>query len=176
MSQGTTTEAAVAGDYADLVDKMVIMTVVEVTTDSLGNSTVIPGTEAEVTGTLMSYNPIGGAVFKPKSARVCAFYGAEEIVSIVREKQVSAALRPVGQKNLRPQKGPGARRHLADFHGFSLSTLNGMSDEAALALHDEIDHSDLGHNHDLDEGARNSKAEKDTQRTRADILDAIAAA
>lgn len=46
------------------------------------------------------------------------------------------------------------RQHLADRHGTSMVMLRSLSPEVALAYHQRIDHSDLGHRHGDKPGTR----------------------
>lgn len=125
----------------------------------------------EVTGRVVAGNELGIA-FKAKSQRVQDIIDANDIIEIT--EAVSARLRLVSQKKLREVTPPNIKRHLADYHGWVRSQLNEMSETEAIRLHDEIDHTDLGHCHS-DEVAQASLRDDDRE-SRDDIMARIKAA
>lgn len=129
----------------------------------------------DISGRITVVNPNGEVfLFKPRSQRTTHMLETVDVQTV--ELAGSATLRPVGQKSLRRLSAQTARRHLADFHAWPLSQLNGMSDELALQRHEELDHEDLGHNHSLADDGSNSKASPATAAARASILAEIDAA
>lgn len=167
-------------DLGRYLDKMITLKVWTDDEDLVAKSTEVLETSGDLThvkvsGRITSLNPNGEVfLFKPRSQRTVTMLESEHVTDV--ELAGSATLRPVGQKRLRPLNAQNARRHLADYHGFPLKKLNTMSDELALKAHDEIDHSDLGHNHELAEDGLNSKASATTAETREQILAKIDAA
>jgi hypothetical protein len=112
-----------------------------------------------------------GLMYKKKNQRVPEIANAESILNI--EEALSPRLRLVTKKKLKAVGDPTVKRHLADYHGFPLSELNGMSEGEAIRRHDEIDHTDLGHEH-TDEAA--TTEQEAPRQTREDILRRISAA
>ena len=51
------------------------------------------------------------------------------------------------QKKLKPIADGNVRQHLVDRHGFSLPQAQELSEADAVELHNNIDHSELGHKH-----------------------------
>ena len=177
MSQQGSTKTDL--DLARFTDKMVNLSVWTDDDDLASKGTVIEVKDGltliDVSGKITGTNPKGQVfLFKPRSQRTTHMLQAGHVEKL--ELAGSATLRPIGQKSLRPLSVQNARRHLVDFHGWARSAVNEMSEELALQKHEEIDHSDLGHNHDLAENGLNSKAAPTTQATREQILARINAA
>ncbi len=115
--------------YAEFVDRRVILTKVD-------------GSEHE--GKISAVSPVV-MMFTPKGTR------SPELITISDVQDVQ--LRPekprkLSQKSMDPISTGRVRRHLLDYHGTPVSTVNEMGDVEAEIYHNEIDHSDLGHNHD----------------------------
>ncbi|MFD5451630.1 hypothetical protein [Streptomyces sp. NPDC127100] len=154
MSEETSVDQAV--DYSKYKDKMVTLT--------------LQGRDEPFAARVVEGNDMG-IMYKEKNQRVPQIASADDILSI--EEAVSPRLRLVTKKKLRAVSEPTIKRHLADYHGLTLTELNGMSEGEALRRHDEIDHSDLGHEHS-DEVASASQAAP--RESREDILRRISAA
>lgn len=128
-----------------------------------------PDGRKEVTGRIIEGNDLG-VIFKAKSQRVQELINTEDILDV--SEAVSARLRVVSQKKLK-QVGPSViKRHMADYHGWGRTQLNGMSEVEAMRQHDEIDHSDLGHCHTNEQAAEETRREP--RESRDSILERIA--
>lgn len=156
MSSGTETK-----DFASYKGKMVELTY------------RVTGSEEPVTvmGRITAGNHLG-LMFKPKSQRTEDLINAEDILDV--EEVVSPRLRLVTQKKLRTPSEANVKRHLADYHGMSLTELNGMSEAEAMRRHGEINHADLGHEHS--EEVMESASEGRQRQSRDDILRRVAEA
>ncbi|MEU4066705.1 hypothetical protein AB0F25_30705 [Streptomyces wedmorensis] len=145
-------------DYSVYKGKMVELTV------------NIDGEEETLTGRIVEGNALG-VCFKKKSQRVQDIINADDIVKV--DEVTSARLQLVSRKRLRAASETSIKRHLADYHGWPVSDLNGMADSEALRRHSEIDHSDLGHYHSDEASSEKSDASRES---REDVLARIAAA
>ena len=131
------------------MESVKLMTVDASTLESFEGKNVIlhliksDGTVEELTGTVESANEHGMA-FKPKGKRDFVLVEPKDIEEITEAPQ---ALKSIPQKKLKPIADGSVRQHLLDRHGYQRSVVNGMTDEQAVKLHDEIDHKDLGHRH-----------------------------
>jgi hypothetical protein len=87
-----------------------------------------------------------GVLFQKKGISNGSLFGVDQILEVeeIAEKPVK-----VSQKRVDPLEAKGARRHLALYHATPLSWLNSNTDEAALEYHATLDHSDLGHKHEV---------------------------
>lgn len=113
--------------------------------------------------TLLAGSDIG-VVFKPRGSSTSEIAESHKIASITTPK--------VGPKVLRSRRLPAAslpkvREHLALHHGYKLSEINAMTDEAALAFHETLDHEDLGHVHREPTEAEKALAEMQAQEQAA---------
>lgn len=97
----------------------------------------------EVEGTLMAAAEMG-IMLRQRGHQQGEFVHSHQIESIV---PLSTANKKITQKLLKPILLDDARAHLADRHGYTLSQVNEMTGTEALSLHDNLDHSDLGHKH-----------------------------
>lgn len=130
------------------------------------------GDEVEtLPGRVIDANDLG-VIFKRRSQRGQDLFDLDQVRGV--RETVTARLRMVSQKSLRPATVATVKRHLADYHGFPISTLNTMSEEEALRRHEEIDHEDLGHNHNGE--AQKPKQAPRERESREDILARIASA
>ena len=102
-------------------------------------------TAVEVEGTIQAANARGG-LLKPKGK---SSYELIEMKEIEDVRLVETSVKPIKRKKLKPVEIGGARNHLAERHGYSLSEVNEMTEEDALTEHESIDHeaSDIGHVH-----------------------------
>lgn len=121
------------------------------------------GATETIQGTVIEGNPLG-LIFKPRSQRNQDLVESYKIESIEFAASTSK-LKLITAKELRPVVPVTVRRHLADYHGYKVPNLNKMSDEAAMREHAEIDHTDLGHNHNgTGENKRRAGAKADPER------------
>lgn len=129
------------------------------------------GVTQVVQGRIIEGNAFG-IIFKARSQRTQDLIESDMILD-VRDAS-SAKLQLISQKALRPVVPTSVRRHLADYHGVPVSKLDGMSNDVAMKFHDEIDHDDLGHNHQGD-GEMKRSGSRHADAERVEVLDAIAA-
>lgn len=101
------------------------------------------GVLQEIEGTAETANELG-ILLKPKGKSTVQIIDAVsvETVEIAPEKDKSIRCRWVKDVEV-----GGARAHLAQAHGFTLSSVNSMTEEVAFEQHKGVDHSDLGHQH-----------------------------
>ena len=115
----------------------------------------------EVEGTVQTGNELGLLV-KPKGQVSFKIFHRDSIepdsITLVEDKSTK-----LKRSKLQPVKIGQARRHLLERHGFTLSYVNGLTEEQAMKVHDEIDHEmeDLGHVH-VAESEGESKDESDS--------------
>lgn len=114
----------------DYIDKTVILTA------------EIDGEKKTIEGTVTAASA-AGIVFKEKGKRGQILVEAADIANI---EIVDTGSR-LKQRSLRPVADGKMRDHLVDRHGYKVSDIEAFSEEAAVALHDSIDHDDLGHRH-----------------------------
>lgn len=113
----------------------------------------------EIEGTVQVGNEIG-LLIKPKGQVNFKLVPLGEIepgsIKLVQDKSTT-----IKASKLKPVKIGQARRHLLERHGFTLTKVNGLTEEDAAKLHDSIDHveSDLGHVH-MTEAEAAAAAEK----------------
>jgi len=106
------------------------------------------GSATEVPGKVEGASVVGLA-FKEKGKRDVRFVEPDEVEEIA---EAPTEAKKVTQKKLKPlERAEQARQHLADRHGYKRSDLNGMPDADAFKFHEELDHSDLGHKHVVEE-------------------------
>ena len=120
------------------------------------------GSAREVTGKVEAASEAGMA-FREKGKRDVELVMPNEIVEIALAPEKP---KKINQKKLKPISDERMRQHLADRHGFTLEEVNGMTDSEAVELHDNIDHSNLGHRHegpdeDEDENGENESADEE---------------
>lgn len=101
------------------------------------------GSVEELTGKIDGASEFGVA-FKEKGKRDVVLVEPKDI-----EEIDVAAVKPksLPQKKLKPIDNKAVRQHLLDRHGYGRKHVNAMSDEDAVAEHDSVDHTDLGHRH-----------------------------
>ncbi|MFD8340514.1 hypothetical protein ACFV42_49255, partial [Streptomyces solisilvae] len=107
MSEETSVDQAV--DYSKYKDKMVTLT--------------LQGRDEPFAARVVEGNDMG-IMYKEKNQRVPQIASADDILSI--EEAVSPRLRLVTKKKLRAVSEPTIKRHLADYHGLTLTELRGM--------------------------------------------------
>jgi len=116
------------------------------------------GSLEEIEGTAQTANDLA-IVLKPKGKTVNELIEAGDIEEV---RYVAEKLKELKSKSLKEVVHGDARGHLAERHGIALSILAKLTEENALANHSDLDHSDLGHNHDpkpaKDESAEDSAA------------------
>lgn len=110
-----------------------------------------------------------GLIFKRRSQRTSDLVEASDVLHI--ESVETARLQSIGRKNLRPPTLQSVRRHLVDFHALKISEVENLGPEAAMRMHDEIDHSDLGHTHDSTSAGRETSTRVDAEKD--EVLDRI---
>ena len=101
------------------------------------------GTVAELEGKIEAASEFGIA-FREKGKRDADLVELNQIEEVAA---VPTKPKKLVQKKLKPVSDSGVRQHLLDRHGYSRSAVNEMSEEQAVAEHNGIDHSDLGHRH-----------------------------
>lgn len=102
-----------------------------------------------------------GIAFRPKGKRDVMLVQPKDVarIDIVPEKP-----KPLVARTLKPLEESSARRHLFHLHNFERGDLADVTDEEALDLHEDIDHTNLGHKHkdpDLDESDEDEESEDD---------------
>lgn len=113
------------------------------------------GGEPSIEGTVSVGNEMG-LLIKPKGKTSLDLIEAGNIASV---ETAPDAPKKLQVKALQPLKEGQARQHLVDRHGYAVADVEGMTEDDALAFHnEELNHSGLGHNH---EGK--SKAEKEAE-------------
>ena len=99
----------------------------------------------EYDGKVLSASKMGVLIKVPRSSTPNLIM-AEDIegeIEVLPEKP--SALRQRAMDEVPEGK---MRRHLLDYHGFPLETVNEWSENDALAEHDSIEHDSLGHHHE----------------------------
>lgn len=154
------TATAEAIDFAPYKNKMVDLTY----------QVRVEGEVRQITeqGRVIDGNRLG-LIFKRRSQRAQGLIEAEDVLDISDVQ--TARLQAIGKKHLKTVTAASVRRHLVDFHGMKLSAIEGLGPEAAMRLHDGIDHADLGHDHDAD--ASTTSAPKSSDAEKDDILSKI---
>lgn len=102
------------------------------------------GSLKEVTATIKAAT-VAGVPFKVKGK------SGLELTTIDKIEEIAPAPvkpKPVVQKKLKPIEFGGARQHLMDRHGVTLSWGKEADEQAAFDYHAQLDHSDLGHRHE----------------------------
>lgn len=61
---------------------------------------------------------------------------------------VPPKVQPIKQRSFMPITEVQARSHMALYHGLTIEEVNAMSPAEAYVAHEQIDHKQLGHNHD----------------------------
>lgn len=97
----------------------------------------------EIEGTVQNASPVG-VIIKPKGRASIELIEADQIERIEAAPEKAKTLSAKAVKNV---IYGNARQHLLDKHGFTLTQVNSLTEEAALEIHDAIDHADLGHKH-----------------------------
>lgn len=100
----------------------------------------------EIEGTVLSANDEVGLLIKPVGKVMAELVTPAEIEGEVR--LAPTVLRTFKQKALKPVTLDSVRQHLIDKHGFSLTLINSANEKRAMTIHNDIDHSDLGHSHE----------------------------
>lgn len=87
-----------------------------------------------------------GLLFKEKGKADLHIITPEAIVGI----EVAPTKDPkVTVKKLQPIPLGRVRQHLADRHGYRPADLNAMSEQQAFDLHEQLDHTELAHKHEV---------------------------
>lgn len=111
----------------------------------------------EVEGTALAANAMG-VLLKPKGTTQATLIEAANIeeISLAPEKPKKLVVRW-----LKDVEYGNARQHLVSSHGYNVSKVEPMTEEAALEFHETLDHSDLAHRH----GEKPAKGESDSSAT-----------
>lgn len=96
-----------------------------------------------------------GLIFRPKGRSRSSLVEAADIVSVEFAPTTSKTLEASRVLPVQPGR---VRQHLLDRHGWSLTAVNGLSEDEAIERHNKIDHSDLGHRHEAPSKAPASAA------------------
>lgn len=99
-----------------------------------------------ISGKVTNVSP-EGIVFSVKSTTHIILARDIFDIRIRRGRVVTRMVRVFGPRD-------DVRQHLADRHGTSMVMLRSLSPEVALAYHERLDHSDLGHRHGDKPGTR----------------------
>lgn len=118
---------------------------------------LVDGTVQELEGKVESASAVGVA-FKEKGKRDIELVMPSDVenIDVAPDKPKSLA-----QKKLKLVTEKNVRQHLLDRHGDSRKAVSAESDEDALARHEAIDHSDLGHKHVAEEEKKEDEAGDD---------------
>lgn len=108
----------------------------------------------EVEGTAMAANDLG-ILLKPKGRTQAELIEAGKIEEVRFAPEKITELKT---KSLKEVAYGDTRKHLADKHGEKLSELNKVNEADAFAAHKDLDHSDLGHNHDPKDESERAQA------------------
>ncbi len=112
------------------------------------------GQDEALEGKVEQASPAGIA-FKRRGRRDIEPFFPDGIESIeVVEKRPTK----IKQKKQLPVADERVKAHLASAHGLTLTEVNALSQEDAVKMHNGIDHTDLGHNHDKEPEAEKSEA------------------
>lgn len=115
-------------DYSSFTDKKVTLQLTDNTT---------------LEGTVEAASPVG-IVFKEKGSRNGKLIEAAQIAAIEEQaepaKKLKARVLPIVLEGKH-------REHLIERHGFKVSEIEPLTEDAAKEFHDGLDHSDLGHKH-----------------------------
>lgn len=89
-----------------------------------------------------------GVLIKPKGKTGLELYTADQVlgVEVIPEKP-----KDIKAKTLKLVEPSTVKQHLVDRHGYKLSEVNPMEEQAAFEFHATLDHADLGHLHKADE-------------------------
>ena len=113
--------------------------------ETVGKKCVLESTDGEkIEGKVHAASEMGVLII-PKGSMTPKLIEMSKVKSCEAVPSEPTKLR---QKRFDPMTAAKVRRHLLDQHGWYLSVVNGMTEVEALAEHDGLDHSDLGHNHD----------------------------
>lgn len=94
-----------------------------------------------------------GILVKPKGSSTPKLVLADDVIDVEEIASTPSTLR---QRALDPIAVGKARRHLLDYHGISLSQINEITEDQAVAQHEKLPHSDAGHHHN---GRKNAEGE-----------------
>lgn len=125
---------------------------------SLAKAAELKLDEPRISGKVTEASPTG-LVLAAKSTATILRTGDILGIRLKRDRVITRVLRIFTEDD-------DVRQHLADRHGAWMSLLRTLSPEAALAYHNKIDHSDLGHQHGLKPGTHliNGYAAEHTMR------------
>lgn len=113
------------------------------------------GTLKEVTGTIKAAT-VAGVPFKTKGKSGLDLLTVEQIEEI---DYAPIKPKPVTQKKLKPIEFGQARQHLIDRHGVELSWAKEADEKSAFEYHKTLDHSNLGHRHEVADEREQALAE-----------------
>lgn len=134
---GSKDVTATVQDFSAFVGKKVILQ---------HNTTVDDKPETvEIPGELLAWNSEACCI-KPKGLTQVKIINSPEIEDIRLADSESPKIKV---RTLRPIELGGARTHLLDRHGMTLTSINEISEEDAFSFHETINHQgeDLGHVH-----------------------------
>jgi hypothetical protein len=97
----------------------------------------------EIEGTALAANTMG-VLLKPKGTTqaILIEIGNIEEINLAPEKPKKLVVRW-----LKDVEYGNARQHLVSSHGYQISKVEAMAEDAALEFHNTLDHSDLAHRH-----------------------------
>lgn len=101
-------------------------------------------TAEEIEGTVITANPLG-VLIKPKGKTQGILVEADKIEGEIRFVETKA--KKLTKRWLKDLEYGNARQHLISAHGYKVSEIDKMTEQAAFDFHKTLDHSDLGHQH-----------------------------
>lgn len=125
---------ATAGEVLRVLDKQVTVT------------HIADGEETTSVGRFTAaHESMDQVAFKYRGSTSVVMLELEDIVTI---SYIDPKARPVKPRRLGLVNEKNVRQHLAFNHGFTLTQVNSLSVNEAFAIHDGVDHADLGHVHE----------------------------
>lgn len=107
------------------------------------------GSTLQVTGTILAATA-AGVPFKEKGKAAVQLLMPTDFYEAVAAPEKP---KPIVQSKQKPVPDGQMRRHLAMYHGVSLSWCRENTEEAATEFHNTLDHADLGHKHVAEKAA-----------------------
>lgn len=134
-----------AEELSEYVNKRVILHVIQ-----------NDGSTQEIEGKVEAASEAGMA-FKEKGKSSLELYMPGQIAEIQRAPEKP---KQVIRKRVNPVQLGQARQHLVDRHGVPISWAKDNTEEAAFEYHEQLDHSDLGHKHEVAKSKENAEREQ----------------
>ena len=160
-------------DIVDLVDKMVTVQV-DISRQSEDEDF------REVNGKLLAVSPNGLVIQNKTGTEIIELANLLDIEETPKQPSLHIVRRWIKPVTLGSATGavvkrwaeeatvPSVRQHLADRHGVPLDLIKAATPEAALVLHDSIDHKLLGHEHGIKPPGTRGRKPKDRNGAEVD--------